>query len=174
MAGASLRSVVRELNDAGHRTAWDKEWTPVAARDMLRRPRNAGLTSYGTETFSAAWPAIVPEATWRAVVSILSDPQRRTSPGNRVKWLGSGLYVCGVSAGNPRCGSPTPAGARPPTGAKPGTPYELSSTPTHHALDHQPLHHQLPADMRIPSAPRPSNQAAGGALLSGLTIDQHR
>jgi hypothetical protein len=29
-------------------------------------------------------------------VSILSDPQRRTSPGNRVKWLGSGLYVCGV------------------------------------------------------------------------------
>ena len=41
---------------------------------MLRRPRNAGLTSYGAETFPAAWPAIVPEATWRAVVSILSDP----------------------------------------------------------------------------------------------------
>ena len=96
VAGASLRSVVRDLNEAGHRTAWGREWTSMAARDMLRRPRNAGLTSYGTETFPAAWPAIVPEATWRAVVSILSDPQRRTSPGNRVKWLGSGLYVCGV------------------------------------------------------------------------------
>jgi hypothetical protein len=46
---------------------------------MLRRPRNAGLTSYGTETFPAAWPAIVPEATWRAVESILGDPQRRTN-----------------------------------------------------------------------------------------------
>ncbi|MBV8542171.1 MAG: recombinase family protein [Pseudonocardiales bacterium] len=102
VAGASLRSVVRELNEAGHRTAWDKEWIPVAVRDMLRRPRNAGLTRYGTETFPAAWPAIVPEATWRAVVSILSDPGRRTNKtgSNRVKWLGSGLYVCGV------CGQP--------------------------------------------------------------------
>lgn len=69
---------------------------------MLRRPRNAGLTSYGTETFPAAWPAIVPEATWRAVVSILSNPQRRTNTtgSNKIKWLGSGLYVCGI------CGQP--------------------------------------------------------------------
>ncbi|MBV8995100.1 MAG: recombinase family protein [Pseudonocardiales bacterium] len=100
VAGTSLRSVVRDLNEAGHRTAWDREWTTVGTRDMLRRPRNAGLTSYGAETFPAAWPAIVPEATWRAVVSILSNPARRTTTGNRVKWLGSGLYVCGV------CGQP--------------------------------------------------------------------
>jgi site-specific DNA recombinase len=46
---------------------------------MLRRPRNAGLTSYGTENFPASWPAIVPESTWRAVVSILSNPARRTN-----------------------------------------------------------------------------------------------
>lgn len=103
VAGASLRSVVRELNETGHRTAWDKEWTTVGTRDMLRRPRNAGLTSYGTETFPAAWPAIVPEATWRAVVSILSNPARRTNTtrSNKVRWLGSGLYVCGV------CGQPS-------------------------------------------------------------------
>ncbi|HET9256443.1 MAG TPA: recombinase family protein, partial [Pseudonocardiaceae bacterium] len=102
VAGSSLRSVVRELNNTGHRTAWDREWTTQAARDMLRRPRNAGLTTYGAETFPAAWPAIVPEATWRAVVSILSNPARRTNTtnSNRVKWLGSGLYVCGV------CGHP--------------------------------------------------------------------
>lgn len=102
VAGASLRAVVRGLNETGHRTAWDREWTTVGARDMLRRPRNAGLTSYGSETFPAAWPAIVPEATWRAVVSILSDPGRRTNNtgSNKVKWLGSGLYVCGV------CGQP--------------------------------------------------------------------
>ncbi|MCA1836684.1 MAG: recombinase family protein [Actinobacteria bacterium] len=100
VAGASLRSVVRDLNEAGHRTAWDREWTTVGTRDMLRRPRNAGLTSYGAETFPAAWPAIVPEATWRAVVSILSNPARRTTTDNRVKWLGSGLYLCGV------CGQP--------------------------------------------------------------------
>jgi DNA invertase Pin-like site-specific DNA recombinase len=100
VAGASLRSVVRELNEAGHRTTAGHEWTPVAARDTLRRPRNAGLSNYGAETFPAAWPAIVPEATWRAVVSLLSDPARRTNTTNRVKWLGSGLYVCGA------CGQP--------------------------------------------------------------------
>ncbi|MEO7196372.1 MAG: recombinase family protein [Pseudonocardiaceae bacterium] len=100
VSGASLRSVVRDFNEAGHRTAWDRQWTPMAVRDMLRRPRNAGLTSYGAETFPAVWPAIVPETTWRVVVSILSNPERRTSPGNWVKWLGSGLYLCGV------CGEP--------------------------------------------------------------------
>ena len=38
----------------------------------------------------------------RAVVSILSDPGLRTNTtgSNRVEWLGSGLYVCGV------CGQP--------------------------------------------------------------------
>ena len=102
VSGASLRSVVRDLNEAGHRTAWDREWTSQAVRDMLRRPRNAGLTSYGAETFPAAWPAIVPETTWRAAVSILSNPERRTNTtgSSRVKWLGSGLYVCGI------CGEP--------------------------------------------------------------------
>jgi len=102
VAGASLRSVVRDLNETGHRTTRGHAWTPVAVRDMLRRPRNAGLTHYATETFPAAWPAIVPEATWRAVVSLLSDPARRTNTtgNNRVKWLGSGLYVCGA------CGQP--------------------------------------------------------------------
>lgn len=100
VSGASLRSVVRDLNEAGHRTAWDRQWTSQAVRDMLRRPRNAGLTSYGEETFPAVWPAIVPEATWRATVSILSNPERRTTTSSRVKWLGSGLYLCGV------CGKP--------------------------------------------------------------------
>jgi site-specific DNA recombinase len=64
VAGASLRSVMRELNEAGHRTAWGHAWTPMATRDMLRRARNTGLTNYGVETFPAPWPAIVPEATW--------------------------------------------------------------------------------------------------------------
>jgi site-specific DNA recombinase len=88
------------VSGASLRSAWDRQWTSVAVRDMLRRARNAGLTSYGQETFPAVWPAIVPETTWRAVVSILSNPQRRTTSGNRVRWLGSGLSLCGD------CGQP--------------------------------------------------------------------
>jgi Recombinase len=129
VAGASLRSVVRELNEAGYRTAWEREGTSVAVRDMLRRPRNAGLTSYGRRLSPATWPAIIPEATWRAV-STLSNPERRTSPGNKVKWLGSGLYVCGVCGQAALRVSQPATTATPPTGAKPGiTPAQAGTSP---------------------------------------------
>ncbi|MGH3573287.1 MAG: hypothetical protein ACRDUW_15870 [Pseudonocardiaceae bacterium] len=42
VSGASLRSVVRDLNEAGHRIAWDRQWPSVAVRDMLRRPPQRG------------------------------------------------------------------------------------------------------------------------------------
>ncbi|MBV9846191.1 MAG: recombinase family protein, partial [Kutzneria sp.] len=98
VAGASLRSALREVNARGFRTTFGKaEWDPVSFKHMLLRPRNAGLMVYRGEILGKArWPAIVPEQTWRALVSILNDPSRRTTTGNRVRWLGSGLYVCGV------------------------------------------------------------------------------
>lgn len=104
LAGASLRSVARELNTVGlHTTMKDRRWGHGAVREVLLRPRNAGLREHNGEVIGPAdWPAIVPEEQWRAVVAILTDPARRTSPSDaRVKWLGSGLYVC---AG---CGRPS-------------------------------------------------------------------
>lgn len=96
VAGASLRSVVKALNDSGMRTTLGNAWTTVETRDMLRRARNAGLSVYRGEVVAqAVWPGIVPEESWRAVVDILSNPERRTTPGNRTKWLGSGIYRCG-------------------------------------------------------------------------------
>lgn len=98
VAGTGIRTVVREWNDRGLRTTFGAhEWTHTALRDVLRRPRNAGLATYRGEIVGpASWPAIVPEATWRAVCSTLNDPARRTAPGNQPRWIGSGLYVCGV------------------------------------------------------------------------------
>ncbi|GGM65006.1 serine recombinase [Longimycelium tulufanense] len=99
LAGATLRSVVRDLNERGFRTTFGKdEWTTIAFKDVLLRPRNAGLMVYRGEIVGkAAWPAIVPEEKWRALVSKLKDPARRSNLGSsRVKWFGSGLYVCGV------------------------------------------------------------------------------
>lgn len=96
VAGASLRSVVKALNDSGLKTTLGNAWTTVETRDMLRRARNAGLSVYrGNVVGQAVWPALVPEESWRAVVDKLSDPSRRTTPGNRARWLGSGLYLCG-------------------------------------------------------------------------------
>jgi hypothetical protein len=96
LAGASLRSVVRSINAAGVRTSRGKEWSTVEVRDMLKRARNAGLAVHKGEVVGkASWPAIVPEESWRAVVALLADPARKTSPGNRARWLGSGIYICG-------------------------------------------------------------------------------
>lgn len=98
LAGASLRSVAREFTANGLTStlAGRREWTPHAVRALLLRPRNAGLRQHQGEVIGPAnWPEIVPEEQWRAVVTLLTDPARRTNPSDgRVRWLGSGLYVC--------------------------------------------------------------------------------
>jgi len=73
-----------------------QRWERGAIREVLLRPRNAGLREHNGQVIGPAdWPAIVPEEQWRAVAAILTDPAQRTSPSDaRVKWLGSGLYVC--------------------------------------------------------------------------------
>jgi site-specific DNA recombinase len=98
LAGGGLRTVARSLNARGVTTTFAvKAWTPLTVKDLLVRPRNAGLAVYHGEIVGeAVWPAIVPVEKWRAVVAILGDPRRRTMRSSRVRWLGSGLYVCGV------------------------------------------------------------------------------
>jgi hypothetical protein len=97
LAGASLRSVARELNATGLTTSMKgRSWDAHSVRALLLRSRNAGLRDHQGQAIGPAnWPAIVPEEQWRAVVVILTDPARRTSPSDaRVKWLGSGIYRC--------------------------------------------------------------------------------
>lgn len=111
LAGRSLHSIARELNAAGLRTSTGKEWTQPRVRDVLIRPRNAGLIHVGradgrTETREqreqefrivgkAEWTAIVTEDEWRAVHTMLVDPSRRTNQKNDARWLLTGIAVCG-------------------------------------------------------------------------------
>lgn len=93
--GASLRSLTHEFNERGLLTTAGNQWDTAAVSRMLRRARNAGLRSHNGEIVSkAVWPGVVPEPLWRRVHAILSDPARRTTPGNARVWLGSGLYFC--------------------------------------------------------------------------------
>lgn len=100
LAGAGLRSAVLDLNRRKVPTSLNAAvWTSRTIKDILLRPRNAGLNVYrGQVAGPAAWPAIVPEPRWRALVALLTDAARRTSPSalGGVRWLGSGLYECGV------------------------------------------------------------------------------
>lgn len=103
IAGKSLRSWVTRLNQSGVLTTRGNTWTSIEWRDVLLRPRNAGISMYrGAEIGRGQWDVIVPEPTWRAVVAVLNDPARRTTPGNQPRWLGSLLFECG----KPGCACP--------------------------------------------------------------------
>ena len=110
LAGRTLGAVARELNEQGKPTSTGRPWTYARLRDVLIRPRNAGLLSRGRYdrdtgeiTGPATWLPIVDEETWRAVHKLLTDPARRKQQGNAVRWLGSGIYTCSKCSGSMRC-----------------------------------------------------------------------
>ncbi|MFI6105802.1 recombinase family protein [Streptomyces sp. NPDC051310] len=97
LSGGSVKGWVRWLADKGFTTTRGNPIGDTEARDMLLRPRNAGIAVYrGEEIGTGAWDAIVSEAKHRAVVAILKDPSRRTSPGAQPRWFGSLIYRCGL------------------------------------------------------------------------------
>lgn len=89
LGGSSLHSISRAWNGAGLVTSTGKPWTSVEVRRVLLRPTNAAPAP-------AQWPAIVDMDTHRAVVGLLSRPDRRTTPGPERKHLLSGLARCGT------------------------------------------------------------------------------
>ncbi|MFE2243872.1 recombinase family protein [Streptomyces virginiae] len=96
LSGGSIKGWCRWLADKGLTTTRGNPVGHVEARDMLMRARNAGIAVYrGEEIGPGSWAAIVPEEKHRAVVAVLMDPNRRTTPGAQPKWLGSLLYRCG-------------------------------------------------------------------------------
>ncbi len=96
LAGGSLKRWVRWLADKGFTSTLGNPIRHQEARDLLLRPRNAGIAIYrGEEIGRGEWDRLVPEEQHRAVVAILKDPARRTTPGAQPKHLGSLLYRCG-------------------------------------------------------------------------------
>lgn len=96
LSGGSIKGWVRWLADKGFTTTRGNPIGDTEARDMLLRARNAGIAVYkGEEIGKGAWDALVPEEKHRAVVAILKDPSRRTTPGTQPKWFGSMIYRCG-------------------------------------------------------------------------------
>lgn len=93
--GESLGSLVRSLNERGILTTAGKPWGYAQLRQMLLRPRNAGIaTLKGAEVGRTEAPALVSEAQYRAVVGILSDPKRRRSQTNKARYLLGGIARC--------------------------------------------------------------------------------
>jgi len=96
LSGGSIRSLVKWCRDKGITTTRGNAVTHQDMRDMLMRPRNAGIAVYrGEEVGRGKWEPIVDEAKYRAVVAILKDPGRVLNRGAQPKWVGSMIYLCG-------------------------------------------------------------------------------
>jgi DNA invertase Pin-like site-specific DNA recombinase len=110
LAGESLSEVARRWDASGITpTQSNKRWYRGTVKDVLTNPRQAGLRRYrpAEERWrirqnpelgvvgKAEWPGIVDEATWRAAVRVLCDPDRRR-PAIGGKGLLTGVAVCGI------------------------------------------------------------------------------
>lgn len=99
LSGASLRSIVRDLQERGVRTTAGNPWRPTEIRRLLQNPRHAGLRVHrGAVVGPGSWPALVDVDTHHAVMAILSDPSRRKA-GRPRRYLLTGLARCGVCSG---------------------------------------------------------------------------
>jgi DNA invertase Pin-like site-specific DNA recombinase len=108
LAGASLGDVCRLFNDAGAMTVNGKPWTPTVVSKFLRKPRNAGLRTYGVRygrvtrddvVGQGNWPALVDERTFWAAQAVLDAPGRAPGRKSVRKHLLTGVLGCGKCGG---------------------------------------------------------------------------
>jgi site-specific DNA recombinase len=102
LVGESLGGIAADLTARGIATVRGGPWSRTALRELLLRPRIAGLRQYqGAVIGQAAWPPILDRETYEGLRAVLNHPQRRP-PGltNARKHLLSGIATCGV------CSSP--------------------------------------------------------------------
>jgi len=97
LAGKSCRSVAKEWNDQQVPTPHGGElWSPGNLKRILVSPRIAGLREHKGKTYPAAWEAIITAEQHELLVTLLTDPARRTKPkAAGRKYLLSGLLTCG-------------------------------------------------------------------------------
>lgn len=100
LAGESMRSIVKSLNERGELSPKGKPWESTTLRQIMLRDRNAGLRRHrGKVVGKAAWEPIYDEGTHDRVVALLTDPARLMSKGAPRRHLLSGIARCGECEG---------------------------------------------------------------------------
>ena len=108
--GATVASVARKWNEAGHRTTTKERgnWGVTQVRRVLLNPRYTAARLYNGEQMAAAgkWDAILDPETLEQLESKLNDPKRRTAPDDlNAKYLLSGIVKC-FKCGRPLYAAP--------------------------------------------------------------------
>ena len=103
LAGASLRSIVADLNSRGNRGAGGKPLSTRSLGRILKAPRTAAIVVYrGEEVASGTWEPILDRPTWEQVRQLLDDPSRSTASSRARRHLLGGFLICGIKG----CGKP--------------------------------------------------------------------
>ncbi|MGH3795559.1 MAG: recombinase family protein [Pseudonocardiaceae bacterium] len=95
LAGATLAGISREWNEAGLRTATGRLWIPAMVREVLLRPRNAGLIEHDGEVVGRmAGDPVVDSREFERLRVLLAGRKSGQRPG--AYYLASGIALCGV------------------------------------------------------------------------------
>ena len=94
LSGVPLAQVLRSI--ALPTVTGSAMWGSRTLHHILTSPRTSGHSVYKGEIVARnAWPAILTDDEREALKALLTDPSRKTSPGNTPKWFGSMIYLCG-------------------------------------------------------------------------------
>ena len=113
LARESVRSIVSDLNTGGTPSPRGGRWDGVMLRQVLLRQRNAGRRVHQGQVIGKGdWEPILDESTFDRLLSLLTDPNRRTARGNETVHLLSGIARCGLCGGVMRVVSRKTRGSR--------------------------------------------------------------
>jgi len=107
IGGETLNGLVKHLNEQGTPTATGKQWHHTLVRQILTKPRIAGLRSHKGVTYQGAFPAIITVAEWELLQLAMARLRRAHFGGIQQgrKYLLTGLVYCG------KCGQAMIGGA---------------------------------------------------------------
>jgi hypothetical protein len=97
IAGETINGLVKQLNDLRIPSATGKHWIHTTVRQVLTRPRIAGIRSHNGVTHPGAFPAIITVAEWELLQLALARLQRAHPGGVQQgrRYLLTGLVYCG-------------------------------------------------------------------------------
>jgi DNA invertase Pin-like site-specific DNA recombinase len=112
LTGKSISQVAREWNAKGLNGTRGRPWNAPSVRRALVNPRYAALKVHqGKVVGPGKWEPLIDPDTHRGLVAFLSDPSRIICTSFEKKYMGSGVYVCGVCGGIMR--HAVPGGKKP-------------------------------------------------------------
>lgn len=114
LAGESQDDIILDLNARGVSTSYGRLWNRAGLRQVLTRPRNAGLAEYQGEILGTLpGKPLIERADWDRVVAMFAA-RRRGRPESDA-YQSSGVIVCGL-CGKSLTGRPMRHMARYPDG----------------------------------------------------------